>query len=265
MKKQKKKQQHKKKQQESIFMPNEIFEDLQKHISKPTHIAFAYSYIYLLNYLYKFSKYIGEDNKLMNKTRIKEQLKVSPNNETYNYLIKKNGLLDKLHYTRITTDVPILTIYDDLQKELTFHYYSDLEPEDKRRFQKDVCVKSEIPIPIRAFFRCKEAENDFYYNGTFYDVENTHQIDKKIFDKVINKLTFKEFYLYGFLKYKTDKFKNYDASFKRLEEETMMSKTSLKKHLKNLEEEKIIQIVHQPFVLGLPLEKRRTNSYKTLM
>ena len=61
-----------------IFMPNEIFGDLQKNIDNASHIAFAYSYIYFVTWLYRYAKY-GMVNELIDQKFIKRILGYNEN------------------------------------------------------------------------------------------------------------------------------------------------------------------------------------------
>lgn len=44
-----------------VFLPNEIFDDLQGYITNGTHLAYAYSYYYLTHFLYRNCKYLNTE------------------------------------------------------------------------------------------------------------------------------------------------------------------------------------------------------------
>lgn len=71
-----------------LYMPNEIFADLKANIKNTPHIAFAYSYIYLVTWMYRYTKHIVGQEVISNST-IKEILGYSAVTRTINYLIKK--------------------------------------------------------------------------------------------------------------------------------------------------------------------------------
>jgi len=106
-----------------IFMPNEIFGDLQKNIDNPSHIAFAYSYIYFVTWAYRYAKY-GTVNELIDQKFIKKILGYNPTYKNLDYLIKKDGILEQIGYIRTEKDFPIAYSYDEIDG-LQFQYIDD--------------------------------------------------------------------------------------------------------------------------------------------
>src|SRR5437763_8036906 len=93
-----------------IFMPNEIFDDFKSGFDSGVHKAFAYSYYYVVNYLYRYTKYsFGER---FTQPEIMEFLGYSASNKKLNYITKKDGLLDQIGYTKTTTDYPVQWNFD---------------------------------------------------------------------------------------------------------------------------------------------------------
>ncbi|MGG4039284.1 hypothetical protein [Heyndrickxia ginsengihumi] len=164
------------KKETNIFMPNEIFNDLQNNIKKSVHIPFAYSYYYLITWLYRYAKYgsISIDNK-----NIKEILGYNKDYKPIDYIIKKNGILDLMEYTITTKDHPISWEVND--NYLNFSMLSDFDEETIKTIKKIKSRKYMIKFPYKSFFRTKESEEDNYEDGTFYDVSNTHLIPFEVF------------------------------------------------------------------------------------
>jgi|GEM_PF-2705561 len=75
-------------------------------IKQNSHRTFAFAYNWLVSYLWKYSKYTNQE---INTQDIKTILGVSPQEKRVNYLIKKDGVLDKVGYTETTRDFPIST------------------------------------------------------------------------------------------------------------------------------------------------------------
>src|SRR5690554_6347237 len=87
----------------------QIFDDLlswlrKGEIKKVHDIPVIFTYWWLINYLWKYAKY-GEIE--IGVTDIKKMLKLSPTTKSYDYIIKKGGLLDNKKWTKYETNYPI--------------------------------------------------------------------------------------------------------------------------------------------------------------
>jgi hypothetical protein len=248
-----------KKYEKNIFMPNEIFDDLANNIEIKQHIPFAYSYYYYINYLYRYCEFSAD--KLITQGDIKERLGYSAGNKKINYLISRDGLLDRIGYTMTTTNYPIAW-YQTGDNSVEF---KTLEEAKEEGFIPPLNERAYvIKHPIKAFYRTDEDEKiNGQYTGTFYKVENTHMINYRIFNAIMDnekELGTNAFYLYGFIRHKNNCFGNTDfvASLERLENESNISKTTLKKYIKNLESYGLVRVKHEEFKLG---EVGKSNSY----
>lgn len=287
----------------AIMMPNEIFEDLihctefknkisnikgkdntiktYKKDANAKHIAFAFSYIYLASYLYRYAKLeylINEyDTKVIDDKIMYKILNTSPNSRGTNgvsYITKKGGLLEKLGYLRKELDYPISFHYERdkyIKKKVidyspSFSMHSDLRNEGTLR---DIINKNNtyINYPVKAFFLCEESEKEDIYDGYFYEPLYCTKINIRVFIHCMSRkdLGTIGFYLYCFLKSKVD---FYNTSYKRsidyLAKDTGIGKTKLVKTLKTLEEYNMISNSHNYFVPNLPQGKAiPANSYNT--
>ncbi|WP_366162641.1 hypothetical protein ABXS71_06190 [Bacillus infantis] len=263
-------------EKEIIYMPNELFSELQENITNSSQLTFAYSYLYLITYLYRYCKYFrvsGIDN-----NKIKEILGYSNNTRSINSIIKKDGLLDELELTSTTKDFPIDWNYDSISKTMEFQMFSDL---DERKDEILIATtkralnrKYSFKYPVRAFYRfpndeeLKEDYNKGYEDGTFFYVENTHQVPLEVFMFCManEKIGCTGFYLYSYLKMKNDYYDGgYDCPVGKLAEETGIPTRTLSKYLDVLKKYNMVKCVvnQEYFVLGLPDEERKANTYIT--
>jgi hypothetical protein len=213
--------------QNKIYIHNEIFEELKVLGS---HAAFAYTYYYLICWLYRYAKYgeIQIDVKL-----IKELLGYNPTNKKLDYLIKKGGLLDEIGLTETSTDYPLVWTFID--GDLEFTMLSDFDDEVRKMYLKQKGKNYKVKIPVKALSRNGE-------NGTFYDIGYTHEMEFNLFVKCMESdLGCSGFYIYGYLKYRCDKFGEYNSSLERLGEELGMSKNTIDKYLTILCQDRLIE------------------------
>lgn len=262
-----------------LFVPNEIFDNLKDNIDKSPHIAFSYSYIYLVTWLYRYAKIFTGDNKsVINNNIIKELLGYNPKSQTVNYLIKRKGLLEKIGLLKSVGDFPYTHSYtkeEGLQFEMYSDYkeFHDMHPRIARNHFFRYPVKS---LDDRILTTDKEL-----LKGAFYDVSNTHMIPFEVFlycmsekeikreDKVENESVGTiGFYLYAFLKHKTDLHKSdggYTISVSELSSETGITERTLERYLSILKERNMIEYTHNidHFVPSLPKHLRIGNTYRT--
>jgi len=246
------------------FMPNEIFEDLQGNLSKSPHIAFAYSYYYLISWLYRNAKY-GTKN--INTADMKQLLGYSKTNKTINYLIKHKGVLDLMGYTETTNNYPWAWEMDEFNDPV-FSLIDDEDEQTKKEIHKGKDNNYKIKYPIKHFYRDSEDIEDDHTSGVFYDISNTHMVG---FDVFIHCMSLKElgatgFYLYGYLKMQNQKFDGgYDVSLENLEEETGIPYVSLNRYMDALKKYKLIDTIHNQkyFAKGMDDEDRKANTYIT--
>lgn len=217
-------------------MPNEIFLDLQSKLKNANHIAFAYSYYYLISTLYRYCKYDGTN---FTQSHIKSLLGYAATNKQIDYIIKKNGVLDQINYTQSITDYPYSWSYDT---ELSFDMWSTIKQSDPDLYKfNDRNYK--IKYPMKCFHRTDESRQEQIYDGTFYEIENTHSITIDTFSQIINsELGVTGFYLYAYLKHKCDMHKEYSRLSHLLAEDTKLKQTSLKQYISILEHHNLIQV-----------------------
>lgn len=250
-----------------VFIPNEIFSDLQSYITNGTHLAYAYSYYYLIHFLYRNCKYFNT-SALIDGNIIKRILGYSESNRTMNYITKKDGLLDKIGYTESTKEYPIGWELDEIEG-LNFTMSSDIPKEMLQPIPKMFFLKK----PLKAFERTILKRNmetnqieEVKTQGTFYDVSNTHSVDFNVFmycmaNEDIGTIGF---YLYSWLKHKHDIFRNgYDVSYEKLSAETGLPRRTMVKYLNALKGYNMISFKFNQdyFVIGISDKERMATTY----
>lgn len=238
--------------QHAIYIHNEIFEELKVLYDKgSSHVAFAYTYYYLISWLYRYTKY-GELN--IDVKMIKEILGYNPSNKKLDYLIKKNGLLDEIGLTSTSTDYPLLWTFEE--GELEFMLLSEFDVEGRKYYQQQKGKNYKVKVPEKALSRDGE-------NGTFYDIGYTHAMEFDLFVKCMeSELGCSGFYLYGYLKYRCDKFGEYNSSLEKLGEEVGMSKNTVDKYLTKLCQEGLVECKIHDCKLVDGEYVKKSNTYK---
>ncbi|KRE70873.1 hypothetical protein [Paenibacillus sp. Soil750] len=265
--------------QNYVFMPNEIFadfteafKDMKQETDKgktSTHIAYAYSYYFLANYMWRYARYRYWDDKvgdiILNEGVIKQFLGFPAKSEQYTYLTKnQTGLLQKIGYIRKVSDKPSRYLYDKERrfKEVLFIYESEY-PEVYGNTKN-----WKVAMPVKGIWRDLESELDNCENGTLYVINDTHKVNIETFIYCITnpELGVEGFYLYCFLKFMTDKFKQgYDCSNDQMSALTGLSLDEIKSQIYNLEKRNMITNDHKPYCLNKPKNKEcKTNTYTVL-
>lgn len=255
-----------------VFLPNEIFSDLQACIIDSSHIAYAYSYMYLTHFSYRNCKYLALPNYLDGNV-MKEILGYSKSNRTMTYITKKGGLLDEIRYTETTKNFPITWKFEEaIDEKLTFCLIEDF----KKLLENRVLLIPNMftsKYPILAFDRVLKFEvegemEEKKIAGTFFDATSTHSVPYEVFLFCMSKkeLGVIAFYLYSWLKHRNNLFEGgYDVSLSRLSEETKINRRSLIKYMNLLKGFRMIDFRHNQefFVLGAFEEDRKATTYMT--
>src|SRR5699024_9742820 len=140
-----------------LLMPNEVMEmlkDSELKDARGEHIAVAYSYLYLTTWMYRYAKYSDIDPLYTTTKGLKNILGVSPTSVSYNYIIKKNGLLDELGLTRTEsfTEAPVQWEFNPDDKEfIDFTLFNELSDDLQKVMSGGQSVKRrQIKYPVLA-------------------------------------------------------------------------------------------------------------------
>ncbi|RYI25182.1 hypothetical protein EVU96_24770 [Bacillus infantis] len=277
------------------FMPNEIFSDILKRFkeeaaNKPKepsidfikvqtvkglrkkrgqneganskHIAFTYSYYYLIAWLYRYAKY---DVIKITAEDIKEILGYSRTNTEVDYIIKKGGILDEINYTQATTDYP-LTWHMNEDKQLEFFLLSDCNEESKVMKLKEKGRNFKVKYPVKHFHRSLETFETGECDGLFYEPYDFDNVPFEVFLFCMGKkeLGVRGFYLYCYIMRMNGYYGGgFDASYERLSEETGIPITTLEKDLRAVREYRMVNVIYgmEYFVPKLGSDERKANTY----
>lgn len=212
----------------TIYTPNEIFEELKRSNIKPVHIPFAYSYYFLISYLYKMCAY---DEITPSQKELKEWLGFSSNNKTIDYIVKKGGVLDQLLHTQTTTDYPIACHKDDYG-DIEFDTVQNEDDYMKNLYRSRHSARYIIKYPIKCFSRCPVDDLNCL-DGTFYQIYDTHRTELSTIKFMLskNELAVTAFYIYQFLLYKCDKVEEYDGTIEQISNEIGLCKATISKYV----------------------------------
>lgn len=254
-----------------VFLPNEIFDDLLDYLTSGTQVAYAYSYLYLTQFLYRNCKYFNT-KALIDAKVIKQVLGYSESNRTMNLITKKGGLLDNIGYTESTKDFPLGWGFKPAEGEgLSFAMASDMPKETLPPIPKMFFLKKPLKAFERTILKQDKKTNELVAveaQGTFYDVSNTHSVDFDVFMYCManEELGTVGFYLYSWLKHKNDIFKGgYDVSYEKLCAETGISRRTMIQYLDALKGYNLVRFKfnQEYFALGMYKEERKATTYYT--
>ena len=179
-----------------IYIPNDVFEMLAKDeelnksngTRRSTHVAEAYCYLVLVTYLYRNCKYRWIQDPSMK--ALQTVVGFNYDYKKFNYVIKKDGVLDKLGLTKTISlkDAPVG--YDITDGGFVdFYTQADLDKEDdprnveERKAHTGSVKNAKVKEPLFALYN----EDGEYGYGTFFgildgeNVSNTHKVDMEVF------------------------------------------------------------------------------------
>lgn len=260
----------------SVRLPNSIFKTLSKCIRNKNgstniqQVAFGYSYLVAVAFLYKYTYFVDLDNQtyVQNKD-IKELLGYSRDTKTIDRVIKKDGLLDKLHLTLTTREYPVRYTID---KEETinkiplreFVLISELKSDDINYAKFKKIIKNKNYVVKEPLFLTSGYEGSEY--GTLYSIERTHKITIKEFLTFLRSDDFNniEFLIYGFLKSRCFGRKNnmYSVPIYKIISEVGIDRSTFYTYLENLKRKNYIKVIHKEWkTKGDNFKKMEANDY----
>ncbi|MEM5011890.1 hypothetical protein WKH57_14300 [Niallia taxi] len=246
-----------------LLMPNEVIEILinneELSRTKAPHVAFAYTYLYLITWLYRYAKYGEMTLKNSKKSSLFMIIGISETSKEYDYIIKKGGILDRLGLTSTVSypQAPIKWYVNDEDGYgfPEFMHFNELSDESKQAILKGQTTRrNQIKEPLLATGLRKPLNNEEEYNGTFYDggKEYTHMVDFKVFIECMTnpKLGYVAFYLYSFLKARTGAESVVTISLEGISKYSGLLPTTRDKYLKELKGFSLIGSSPEDFCLG---------------
>lgn len=258
--------------QSDIFMTNDYFEIIKllnlENKLKSVHIGFVYSYLYLQSYMLRNTTY---DYFIPTPKDIKYILGYNQDEKRLDYIIKKNGLLDKEKLTITDNDFPIVNSYNKDEDYLEFttasQIYDNLkEFKDIRKIANTTTYK----FPVLSFYDSnKRSDIKLFYGddgGTFYDVHNTTRIRFEVFAYCMSNqdIGATGFYLYSYIKHMNDLLGDeYKATASTISNKIGVPERTVKKYLKSLKSYNLIDTIHNMdyFSLGIEKEYRKASTH----
>ncbi|UNT53519.1 hypothetical protein [Lysinibacillus capsici] len=253
------------KHEKSVFMPNELFEELlelkeQKRISA-SNIPTIYSYLYLQTWLWRYGMY---GQRIPTNGEVKEILGYKHDNKKLNPIIGEGGLLDTLNYTKTEYDFPFIAMYEK-QKVTTpdgeektiidasLEMMSEVFPNENIMreviYENGGTTLTWCKRPMHLYERLDEDGDNI--GGTLDFVDYTTKIDLEVFDFCMRnpkELGCTAFYLYAYLKHKcfwhSRESDGYDATAKRIAEETGLSESTVKKYRDKMRDFNMMRLDH---------------------
>lgn len=254
----------------SVQIPNSIFRDLSRAITTNVQqVAFAYTYLVTIAFLYKYAHYIDVDNgTYVQNADIKELLGYSKTTKSVDVVIKKNGILDEMGLTETIKNYPIRfikhpteTINNIALRE--FVSIGELVANDINYTTiKSIVKNRNYTVKEPLFLTTSYGDREY---GTLYEYGNTHQITiaeilEFLFNENFDNL---DFLMYGYFKSKCNNYKDNTKSLglNRMIAELNISKDAFYSHLKKLKEVKFIEVNHKNWMMG-DSESFESNEYR---
>lgn len=256
-----------------VQIPNSIFKGLSTAIKNKNgstniqQVAFAYTYIITISFLYKYAHYIDIDNlSYIQNNDIKELLGYSRTTKSIDAVIKDGGILDMMRLTETIKNYPVC--FDNHPSDYInnipireFTTIDDLEDSDSRyKMIKDI-VKNRNFVVKEPLFLTNAFDDSEY--GTLYDYGKTHTITieeylKMTFDTGVDNI---DFLIYGYFKSRCKGFKDNmkQLSLNKITSDVGMDKSTFYKHLQILKEKKYIDVNHKGWRTSL--ENIELNEY----
>lgn len=242
-----------------LLMPNEVVKtlvhsDMLKG-NKSQHMAVAYSYLYLNTWMYRYAKYSSVDLGTTTVKGVKNLLGLSPTSVSYDYLFKKNGVLDELGLTKTVpfSESPVQwELTDDEMIEFTL--FNELSEEMQEIIVGDVSTRRrQVKQPLLALEE-REPLKGIETNGTFYPAgkEYTHQIPFEAFMKCMttDELGAIGFYLYSFIRSRYGVNDSVEISLATIARESGVTESTVNKYMMALREYGLMGVEVQDYVMG---------------
>ena len=242
-----------------LLMPNEVVSTLAKSDmfkgNKAQHVSVAYSYLYLNTWMYRYAKYSEVDLDITTVKGIKNLLGLSPTSVSYDYIFKKNGVLDELGLTKTVPFGQAPVQWELLDDEMIeFQEFNELSEDLKQVIVGDVSTRRrQIKYPVLAMEERNPLE-DIEVNGTFYPAgkEFTHQIPFNAFMKCVTneEIGTIGFYLYSFIRSRYGKNDSVQISLKTIARESGMSEKTVNTYMMALREYGLMGVEVEDYVVG---------------
>lgn len=270
---------------EKIYLPNSIFKELQKAMighgknKSSKHIPFAYAYVFLISYLWRYAKFgcITHDYDYT-EVELKRLLGVNGVSKGFDYITKKNGVLEQIGYIRKESDYPVTWQFS--KKVINSHGATDYLEFTMHSDIKEMLPTSDkstrnrkVNFPLRGYYGCLEHELEGYEDGYLFEihevnnetVRGTHEVSFEtfLFCMSNDEIGLEGFYIYQYIYYQSFGGKRFwNCPQKSYESEFGIDIDMVKTKFKVLEEYGMITNTHEMMIMGLPSDKvAKANAY----
>jgi hypothetical protein len=252
-----------------LLMPNCIFDILSKDEElmekKAPHIAVAYTFTYFITWLYRYAKYSTMNIDDTDIKGIKRLIGYSTSNKELNYIIKKDGVLDRLGITKTLSfnEAPVQWFINENYKDVVeWNYFKEMN-ESLKEIGKNINTKrKQIKEPLLATNKRIESDIEFY--GTFFDKEYTHHIPFDVFIECMtnSNLGCTAFYIYGYLSSRCGMNGGHiQVSVETISKKTGIRPTSRNNGLDALKKYGLIECLPENFIIERGEYKTDANTY----
>lgn len=228
-----------------VQIPNKLIgkltEAMDKHGMK-TYVHYAYSYLVLHAFLYKYAHYVDEENnEYLNVANIKELLKYNPRNQRVDAVSKKGGILEEEGFIETTTDIPLSVSWEGNKKgfdKRKIVYLSEYDDTAKILLFTNTIRTPNFHVAIPEFML--DYENS---KGSMNDYRDTYRMTYGEFHRFMfhDDLTTRDFLIYGFLKSSIRDRGYAQVSYESIQRKTGLSNTTVKNTSDKLEKAGIIK------------------------
>lgn len=216
----------------------ELFNELLAtgELKNNRHKTFAFAYYCLVSYLWKYSKYEKQE---INTKDLKRLLLVSPSEKRFDYIIKKNGLLDSIELTETTKDFPINTSFNELG-EINVTTLSMIESDLAKSFLNQYNSRYTCKKPLLQYKRDDKA-------GLMFSKDDVLSISVFELTRILlcPEIGFDGFYVYAYLKYRSKMLANQHVNiyYAELERQIGYKKRRIRELIRNLRKVGMIEVV----------------------
>lgn len=226
-------------------LAKEVTRDCKYHKSQ-SYSHYAYSFLVLNGFLYKYANYINMSTKeYINAKDIKEILKYNPRNQKLDIVSKRDtGILEQEGHVLTTTDIPIMykhresddKVYDD--REII--HLNDVDDELSKYIYSYVLRTPNYFVSIPTFMIDSKKEK-----GTLNNYENTFRLNYSEFEYFIfnDEFNLREFFIYCYIKSSSNKYGLAEISYDKFKRQTGISQSTITKIICHLQEKEIVEVV----------------------
>lgn len=243
-----------------LLMPNEVIpmivkcEQIESKQEKAKAISFAYTYLFISTWMYRYAKYGVVNMEIQSVKGLKRLAGISETTKTLDFIIKKNGMLDQLGLTETIPykEAPIKWGLDENNNPV-FEYFKSLDKEVIALIEKDFSLKRrQLKKPLLATNQRKETLYKNAIDGTFFDGKDyTHNVDILTLFKCLSEddLGVVGFYLHCFLNSRIME-KSVQISIFTIAKESGLSEKTVVRYLKALRQYGLIEVKVENFIVG---------------